>query len=59
MAPLGFPGGQSVHESLTMPVPATDTPALPTFADVKRAAGRIAGKAHIAPPCSPPAPPTR
>ncbi len=49
MAPLGFPGRPAVHESLTMPVPATDTPALPTFADVKRAAGRIAGTAHRTP----------
>ncbi|MCJ2026040.1 threo-3-hydroxy-L-aspartate ammonia-lyase [Methylobacterium sp. J-067] len=32
-----------------MPVPASDTPALPTFADVKRAASRIAGTAHRTP----------
>ena len=32
-----------------MPVPAPDTPTLPTFADVKRAAGRIAGTAHRTP----------
>lgn len=32
-----------------MPVLATDTPALPTYADVQRAAGRIAGKAHRTP----------
>lgn len=32
-----------------MPVPVSDTLALPTFADVKRAAGRIAGTAHRTP----------